>query len=87
MKDFRDSHNKRCKRKITEYLESLEPETCEAVKGEPSIKQQLLDLGIQHEQPYHISRQANAHDKNAKHTVSEQHDEDERQRHRERDWS
>jgi len=47
MKDFRDSHNKRCKRKITEYLSRIEPETCEAVKREPSIKQQLLDLGIE----------------------------------------
>jgi serine/threonine protein kinase len=45
MQDFKDSHNKRCKRKITEYLESLDPQTCQAVKRE--LEQQLGELGIE----------------------------------------
>ena len=48
MKDFKDSHKRRCKGKITEYLELLartEPETCEAVKRE--MEPQLRELGIE----------------------------------------
>jgi hypothetical protein len=47
-KDFKDSHNRRCKRKIAEYLESIartEPETCEAVKRK--MEPQLRELGIE----------------------------------------
>ena len=43
-RDFKDSHNKRCKRKVLEYLASFEPETRAAVKRE--LAQQLRELGV-----------------------------------------
>jgi len=42
--DFKDSHNKRCKQKVTEYLASLEPEIRSAVKRD--MAQRLRELGI-----------------------------------------
>jgi hypothetical protein len=43
-RDFKHSHNKRCKRKVLEYLASFEPETRAAVKRE--LAQQLRELGV-----------------------------------------
>ena len=44
MQDFKDSHNKRCRRKVTEYLASLEPETRVAVRG--ALAKQLRELDM-----------------------------------------
>ena len=44
MQDFKDSHNKRCRRKVTEYLASLEPETRAAVSG--ALAKQLRELDM-----------------------------------------
>jgi hypothetical protein len=44
MQDFEDSHNKRCKRKVTEFLASLEPEARSGVERE--LAQQLQELGV-----------------------------------------
>jgi serine/threonine protein kinase len=43
-RDFEHSHNKRCKRKVTEYLASLEPETRAAVSG--ALAKQLRELDM-----------------------------------------
>jgi len=43
-RDFKDSHNKQCKREVLNYLASFEPETRAAVKRE--LAQQLRELGV-----------------------------------------
>jgi hypothetical protein len=43
-RDFKDSHKKRCKRKVTEFLASLEPETRAAVRG--ALAKQLRELDM-----------------------------------------
>jgi len=43
-RDFKDSHDKRCKRKVTQFLASLEPETRAAVKG--ALAKQLRELDV-----------------------------------------
>ena len=43
-RDFKDSHKKRCKRKVTEFLASLEPETRAAVSG--ALAKQLRELDV-----------------------------------------
>jgi len=43
-RDFKDSHNKRCKRKVTEFLASLEPETRAAVRGALATQFRELDV-------------------------------------------
>jgi hypothetical protein len=43
-RDFEDSHTKRCKRKVTEYLASLETETRAAVRG--ALAKQLRELDM-----------------------------------------
>ena len=43
-RDFKDSHTKLCKRKVPEFLASLEPKTCAAVRG--ALAKQLRELDV-----------------------------------------